>query len=320
MLKNLEEQLAGYSDFLVKIRGRSPKSARSYLRHVENFARYLHSMGEEVESASRQDIESWLKHEFMRGMKPGSRAAMLTGVKGFYLFLVREGVMSGSPASQVPGPKLPKHSAQKFTTEELRMIFAGPDVSTIPGIRDMALLTFMYGAGPRADEICRLSMGDLSFTAQTCTVLLHGKGAKERTVKLLAAPALAMKAWYDVRVSMSSGAGITPDDPVFISLAAHSSEDMRLSNKAVNAVLKKYTGMIGMSDPEAFVHKMRSTFATDLYDLTKDIMLVAAKMGHTTIETTQRYIVISETALHAGVITNQRWNQLRGGALGIQRG
>jgi len=326
MLSDLDSMKAAYGDFLVKLRGLSVNSAKSYLRHIDNYSKFLAARGEEVTSASRADVEDWLKHEFMRGLKSSSRAVMLTGVASFYDFLVRERVLSGSPAADVPGPKLPKGSPKKFGTEALQLLFSGPDVATVAGIRDMALLKLMYGAGPRVSEICRLNMSDIHFTAKTATVLFHGKGAKDRSIKLLADPTSSLLAWRDLRISLSPsppvgegrvgvpGVPLGPDSPFFISLAMNEARAVpRMSGDSINNVLKRYAALVGIADPDVFVHKMRSTFATDLYDLTTDIMLVAAKMGHSDVNVTQGYITISETALRKGVITNQRWKELRGG-------
>ncbi len=304
---DFKSMLLEWRDFLVGIRGLSQETARGYLRHIESFSRWLSERGDEVTSASESDIEAWLKDLWRSGKKSSSRASMLAPIKNFYDFLVRAGVMSGSPAARVPYPKVDDTSARKFSAEELRVIFSGPDAETLQGIRDRAMLMFMYGAGPRVSEIRKLAMSDCLFTAQTCIVTLDGKGAKERTLKLLAAPTAALKTWHDVRMSQ----GAESEHPVFISLTRNEGREVpELSAESINKVLKKFAADAGVAGADAFVHKVRSTFATDLYDEIKDIMVVAAKMGHTDVKTTMKYIVISETALNGGVISNRRWRAL----------
>ena len=308
--------ISDYYDYMVVVRGRSKKGVNTYIRFVGRFVDWLHGRNEEIFSASRSDIEDWLKELFYKqNLVNCSRASMLSALKSFYEYLVRAGYLSGSPAAAVPSPKFSAKAARKFTTEELQLIFNGQDTVSLSGLRDKALLMLMYGAGPRVSEIADLELGRLSFTAKTCTATFLGKGAKERTVKLLDEPTAALKTWYDVRVASKAG----QSDFVFISLAGNERRSVpKLSVGALNAILKKYSARVGIPDPDAFVHKMRATFATDLYDQSVGIMEIAAKMGHNDIKTTMRYIEISERALNAAVISNKRWKELRGGSLGIQ--
>ena len=316
-MNDLKDMLDAFREFTVIVRGRSPQGADTYIRHVKRFARWLEERDEEITSASQKDIEDWLKELFYRhNLVNSSRASMLSAIKQFYSFLVRERVLSGSPAARVPSPDFRPKSARKFTTEELVGIFSGPDGTEV-GIRDKAILMLLYGAGPRVSEIANLQLGRLSFTARTLTVTFLGKGAKERTVKLLYEPAQAIRAWYELRVA--SGAG--PGDPLFTSLTkARARRGFKLSLVSMGAVLKKYARRVGIADADAFVHKMRSTFASDLYDITRDILAVAAKMGHEDVKTTMKYIEISETALNQAVITSGRWRQLKGGQSGKSDG
>ena len=318
MGNELDQIIDDYYDYTVVVRGRSKKGVNSYIGFVRRFSDWLHERDEEIFSASRSDIEDWLKELFYKqSLVNCSRASMLSALKSFYEFLMRAGYLSGSPAAEVPSPKFHAKAARKFTTEELQLIFAGPDAATLPGLRDRALLVLMYGAGPRVSEISNLELGRLSFTAKTCTVTFLGKGTKERTVKLLDEPTSALKTWYDIRVASKAG----QNDFVFISLAGNERRSVpKLSVGALNAILKKYSGRVGIPDPDAFVHKMRSTFATDLYDQGVGVMEIAAKMGHNDIKTTMRYIEISERALNAAVISNKRWKELKGGISGIQKG
>ena len=318
MGNELDEIIESYFDYMVVVRGRSKKGVNSYIGFIKRFSSWLHERDEEIFSASRTDIEDWLKELFYKqSLVNCSRASMLSALKSFYEYLVRAGYLSMSPAAQVPSPKFRAKAARKFTTEELQLIFAGPDSASLSGLRDRALLVLMYGAGPRVSEIADLELGRLSFTARTCAVTFLGKGAKERTVKLLDEPTAALRTWYDVRIASGAGQG----DFVFISLAGNERRSVpKLSVGALNAILKKYSGRVGIPDPDAFVHKMRSTFATDLYDQGVGVMEIAAKMGHNDIKTTMRYIEISERALNAAVISNKRWKELKGGASGIQKG
>lgn len=304
----MNELLKAYSEFLIAVCGLSKNTVDSYARTVMSYADWLSARGEEFTSASQSDIEDWLKSLFYQGhFKNSSRASKLSALKSFYSWLVHSGVLAGSPAERVPTPKFKPGSAHKFSPEELNLLFSGPDASNVAGIRDRALLMLLYGTGPRAFEATGLNLGQLQFTRETCTVMYFGKGAKERTVKLLKHPTRALFAWYSVRIADGAGSA----DALFTAIHRDKKRHgQRLSEKALNDILKKYAVKIGMKDIEAFIHKMRSTFASDLYDETKDIMLVAAKLGHNNLDSVKQYVEISETALKKGVIGNGRWKEL----------
>ncbi|MBI5189928.1 MAG: tyrosine-type recombinase/integrase [Nitrospirae bacterium] len=316
MDKELEKILIAYQEYGHQVCGCSLEGVKRYCSSVIEFEAFLSARGEGIFSASRTDIETWLKHLFTaRGNKSSTRAVKLSAIRSFYGFLMRGGYLSGSPAEQVPSPKFQPPSPHKFTTEELALIFAGPDVQALDGIRDLALLSLMYACGPRVAEINTLDLGGLTFTAASCTALFHGKGAKERQVKMLKTPARALAAWHAVR--LSEGAG--PEDALFTTLIADKARrGLRLSQAGINAVLKKYAVRVGIADVDAFVHKMRATFATDLYDAGVGVLEIAAKMGHKDVKTTMRYIAISERSLNAAVIPEKRWRQLTRGGLNGQ--
>ena len=317
-MSELEAWFKSFDEYLTAVRGYSRASSVMYIRHVRRLNSWLAARGDELTSASESDIEAFMKSLFFdSALKNSSRANVLSGVKSFYAWLVHEKVLSGSPAEKVPSPKFQKPSARKFTAEELRLILSGPNVSTVRGVRDRAVLMLLYGSGPRVSEVSGLTLGSLSFTAKTTVVKFVGKGAKQRTLKLTAAPTVALFEWYAVR--LAAGAG--PSDPLFVPLIGKNYRhgEQALGNKGINAVLKLYARLVGIVDVEAFVHKMRATFAADLYDITKDILVVGAKMGHDDVTTTQGYIEISETALNGAVIPNTRWKELmRGGESGRQ--
>ncbi len=303
----LDSELTAYSEYCTILRGRSRATVSAYIWNVRKFSEFLNARGDEIFSATRADVEDWLKSLFFdRHNSNSSRAVKLAAVRDFYAWLVRERYLSASPCQDIPSPKFAQHSARKFSTEELRQIFAAPDLSTEIGIRDLAVLMVLYGAGPRVSEIASLTLRQMQFTAETCTLTFFGKGAKERTVKLERVPTAAIRNWWQIRVAASK-----MDEPLFTSLTRdRGRRGYGITKESINAILKKYAVRFGIPDADAFVHKMRSTFASDLYDQIKDPLVVAAKMGHEDVKTTMRYIENSQTALNSGKISNARWREL----------
>jgi len=302
-------------------KGRQPSGVERYRRTVEMFIDWLEGNGISLEPGkiSRSDIDAFMKWLFYQkgNIRNSSRANKLAAVRSFFRFLVYIGVIHDDPTEGVPTPRFSPRLPQKFTTEELRYIFSMPDTNSEMGIRDLAMLMTLYGAGLRVSELCSLRMGDVIDNGGYIRLNILGKGGKSRTVTLRTNPSRVLRQWLTIR--MAQGAGL--DDSVFVRL--HGGNLEGLSPVAVNNVLKKYASKVGIRSSDAFVHKLRATFATDLYDAGRDrcpycghavekvdIFEIMHLMGHSDPKTTMRYIAISEKVLRKTAIPDRRWREL----------
>ncbi|MFQ5736902.1 MAG: tyrosine-type recombinase/integrase [Thermodesulfobacteriota bacterium] len=310
--------LPQFREYLSVLLGRRPGTVTRYCRAVESFTEWFGSRGgsggnaePNVRSITRDDIEAWMKHLFLHqgNIKNISRAAKLSALKAFWRFLVYKGVIKEDPLTLIPSPKVTRPMPQKFSTLQLKQIFSGPDLSTDRGVRDMAILKVLYASGPRVDEIRSLSVEDLRTSGGDIYLYYHGKGGKERVVRLRRNPSEALRRWLVVRERY-----INSEDPdsarsLFVSMS-YNSRGRRLSVQAYNAVLKKYAALVGIRNERVFTHKMRATFATDLYDMGFGLIEISNLLGHESVETTQLYIAISEKALKKTAIPDKRWREL----------
>lgn len=313
--------LNGFEEHLMVLLGRSSGTVKRYCRTVESFSDWINSRGVEggmprtALSITQGDIEAWLKDLYYHqgNLQNISRASKLSALKAFWKYLEYKGVIDDNPLRLVPSPKISRPLPQKFSTFQLRQIFAGPDLSTPMGIRDMAILKVLYGSGPRVDEVRNLNLDDLHYNGRDIYLHYHiTKGGKERVVHLRRNPSEALMRWSSIRERFTD-----PRDPdsarsLFVSMS-NNTPGCRMSVHAYNAVLKKYSGLVGLNSERVFVHKMRSTFATDLYDLGFGIIEISHLMGHRSVETTQWYIAISDSALKKTAIPDKRWRELERG-------
>lgn len=307
--------LPEFKEHLSILMGRRDGTIRRYVRTVEKFREWLMNRGAGGNSSvlrateiTRAHVEAWLKDLFYHqgNLKNVSRATKLAAIKAFWRFLEDQGVITGSPLKNIPSPRVQRSMPQKFSTLQLRRIFSAPDQGTPIGLRDIAVLKLLYGAGPRVDEIRCLDVGDLHQSGPDIYIHFHEtKGGKERLVRLRKNPSAALMHWLTIRPEFVEG----DNSSLFVSMA-HNTRGWRLSVKTYNSILKRYAALMGITNERVFVHKMRSTFATDLYDLGCGLLEISLLMGHTSIETTQRYIAVSETALKKTAITAKRWKEL----------
>ena len=117
-----------------------------------------------------------------RPYRATSVARMLSSVRSFHRFLLRDGITARDPATGVAQPKLPRQLPHPLTVDETRRLLEAPDAATPTGLRDRAILELLYGAGLRISELIALDVDDVDLEEGAVRVL--GKGGKEREVPL----------------------------------------------------------------------------------------------------------------------------------------
>jgi site-specific recombinase XerD len=247
-------------------------------------------------------VEEFLKSLFYVGNSAGTRAGKLSALKSFFLFLSYERTIENDPTLGIPSPRLTKRMPQKFTTRQLNSLFSAPDVRTLRGLRDKAILTTIYGAGLRKFEVVGLDQGDISDTGAQITLRVFGKRAKQRVLTLKRRPSSSLRSWMIQRHAMEAA-----DSALFLRLKGPAE---RLGTRSITDILKKYARVCGMNSAEAFVHKLRSTWASDLYDAGYDVMEIAKLAGWERLDTAQEYIRISERVLKRAGIPDRRWGEI----------
>ena len=303
--------LPSFEEYLRVMLGRRPGTIDRYLSTLNAFSAWLSSKGYSTDprKVGRPEVEAWMKDLYYHqgNLANITRATKLSAIKCFWRYLAYTGLIDEDPMELIPAPKIKRPMPKKFTTAQLRKLFSAPDLSTPMGIRDLAILKLMYGSGPRADEIRRLNIDDIQLDGSTAYIhYTDTKGGKERYVRLRSNPTRALLRWLTVREEVVKD---PQERSLFVSMASNM-PPRRLSTVGYNRILKRYAELVGISDERVFVHRMRTTFATDLYDLGFGIKEISILMGHNSVKTTERYIAISETALKKTSIPDRRWREL----------
>ncbi len=308
-----DELIKHFKSYLSVIRGNRPGTVELYARIVERFFEWLPSQGGsggriDLSVITSLDVEAWLKDLYYHqaNVRNVTRSTKLSALKIFWKYLLSRGYIKSDPVSLMPSPRVVRLMPKKFTTGQLSRLFGSPDAAMPAGLRDLAILKTLYGTGPRVNEIRCLNLEDV-HPSGPASVYLHyqTKGGKERMVRLARNPSEALLRWCAIRENHA----VPGEQALFVSLK-NPEAGTRLSKNAYNSILKKYADAIGITGERVFVHRMRTTFATDLYDLGYNILEISIQMGHTGVETTQRYIAVSEKALKKTSIPESRWREL----------
>ena len=208
-------------------------------------------------------------------------------------FLAEEGVRRDDPTADIEGIRVPAGIPHPLSEDEVTALLAAPATNEPAGLRDRALLEFLYATGARISEACGLSLGDFDHEEQL--VRLFGKGSKERIVPYGRHAAAALAEWLGPsgRPHMEPARWARRGDAeaVFLNLRG-----ARLSRQAAWAIVKKYGDRIGVGQ-KLSPHVLRHSCATHLLDHGADLRIVQELLGHASISTTQVYTRVSQERL-----------------------
>lgn len=282
-----------YLDHLSVERGLAANTLSSYRRDLRRYLQFLDESGiGDLGGVSEATVSGFLMR-LREGdaahppLSSTSAARTLVAVRGFHKFAVSDGLAVADPASGVkppaPAKRLPK--ALPLSDVEAILEAAGAPGTTL-ALRDRALLEVLYGTGARISEAVGLDVDDLDPVDGT--VLLRGKGSKERLVPVGSYAREAVD-HYLVRARPELVAAATGSVGGALFLNARGG---RLSRQSAWAVLVRAAERAGVTR-DVSPHTLRHSFATHLLDGGADVRVVQELLGHASVTTTQVYTLVT---------------------------
>ena len=292
-----------YLDHLVVERGLADNTLKSYRRDLRRYVGWLADHGVEGLDGVREETVTAFLVALREGdaehppLSAGSAARTVVAVRGFHRFAVREGLAQVDPSAAVRPPAPAKRLPKALPLADIeRILDAAGAPGTALALRDRALLELLYGTGARISEAVGLDLDDLDLSDPDGdvggggTVLLRGKGSKERMVPVGRYAREAVEAYLvRGRPELSSvGHGLPA---LFLNARGG-----RLSRQSAWTVLVKAAERAGVS-AEVSPHTLRHSFATHLLDGGADVRVVQELLGHASVTTTQVYTLVTVDSL-----------------------
>lgn len=293
---SLERELATYLAHVRVERGLAQNTVQAYARDLSRYMAYLSSRGVTSLADATPDLVADFAQAVSAGADGGSplsaasSARTVVAVRGLHRFAVAEGWSLDDPALDVKPRHTPVRLPKALSVEQVDAILeaAAAGEGAAP-LRDRALLEVLYGSGARISEAVGLDLDDLDFTPGSESVLLRGKGRKERVVPLGAFAVAAVEAYLvRARPALASAGKGTP--AVFLNTRGG-----RLSRQSGWTVLTRAAAVAGVEHVSP--HTMRHSFATHLLRGGADIRVVQELLGHASVTTTQIYTLVTRDAL-----------------------
>lgn len=272
-----------FIQYLQTLRNASPHTIRSYVSDLLQFQEFLGNEGiQSSRDVTHLHIRSWLSSLMKQGTTRKSSARKVSSLRSFYRFLAIEEEGRENPADKVTLPKLEKRTPEFLYIEEVKHLMEAPSDQTNVGIRDRAILEFLYATGARVSELVSLDLKNLNLSLGTA--LLFGKGGKERIV-LLGSQAIKWLGRYleEVRPKYEASSNQMKNQALFLNQRGTRITD-RSIRRMVDTYIKQVAAHLSISP-----HGLRHTFATHLLDEGADLRVVQELLGHVSLSSTQIY-------------------------------
>ncbi|KGX88649.1 tyrosine recombinase XerC [Pontibacillus marinus] len=289
MEKFVEERKA-FTEYLQIEKNASPYTIHFYQRDIESFFEFLNKEGiiqlGEVDYAV---IRVFLTEQYDQKLSRRTVSRKLSSLRTFYRFLEREEIVTSNPFISVSLPKMDKPIPDFLYQEELEKLFHVSDTSTPLGERNQALLEILYATGMRVSECKKLTLQDIDFSLGT--VLIHGKGRKERYVPFGRFAQEALEAYINNgRNSLLQKSNQT-NDTVFLN-----ARGAPLTPRGISTILEQMVKNAALTI-HVTPHMLRHTFATHLLNEGADLRSVQELLGHEHLSSTQIYTHVTKDHL-----------------------
>lgn len=266
-----------FIDHLTHVRRASPHTCSAYRRDLRGAAGWLAHRGvSDWTHASSADVRDLLAARHREGLEPASLARLVSSLRSFYVWQMREGRARINPAVDVRAPKRAAKLPETIDVDDLATLLDTTPTTPID-IRDHALLELFYSSGLRLAEAIGLDVGDLDLAAREARVL--GKGARQRSVPVGARAITALQRWLAVRTRWAA----VGEPALFVS-----QRGTRISRSSVAARMDAWARRHGLP-VHLHPHKLRHSFATHVLESSSDLRAVQELLGHAHITTTQIY-------------------------------
>ncbi len=276
-----------FLDALWLEKGLSEHTRAAYRSDLALFNGWLGERGLVLPDAGREIILDHLAWRLAQGYKARSTARLISGMRGFYRYLLRERLITQDPTLQIDLPQLGKPLPKSLSETDVEALLAAPAIDEALGLRDRTMLEVLYACGLRVTELVSLTLEQVNLRQGVLRVF--GKGSKERLVPL------GEEAIVWIERYLREGRGVLlggrPSEVLF-----PSSRGEQMTRQTFWHRIKLHAKVAGILKPIS-PHTLRHAFATHLLNHGADLRVVQLLLGHSDLSTTQIYTHVARARL-----------------------
>jgi len=276
-----------FLDALWLEKGLSDNTRGAYRSDLALFNGWLQEKNLELANAGRELILDHLAWRLEQSYKPRSTARFLSGLRGFYRYLLREKLIAVDPTLRVEMPQLGRPLPKSLSEADVEALLAAPDLSDPIGQRDRAMLEVLYACGLRVTELISLTLEQVNLRQGVLRVM--GKGSQERLVPMGEEAIVWVERYMrDARHDLLGG---RPSDVLFPSLRGEQMTRQTFWHRI------KHQARVAGINKSLSPHTLRHAFATHLLNHGADLRVVQMLLGHSDLSTTQIYTHVARARL-----------------------
>lgn len=281
------ELIEQYCQHLWLEKGLSDNSIAAYRKDLNHFAAWLGEQQSALLQANRSLLQAHLAWRMQARLKSASTARLLSCLRGFYRFALREGLMEQDPTLNIDSPRRGRPLPKTLSEKDVESLLSAPDVADTLGLRDRTMLELLYAAGLRITELVTLELEQLNLRQGVIRII--GKGDKERLVPI-GDEALAWLQQY-MKQSRPLLLGSMRSEVLF-----PSRRGQMMTRQTFWHRIKLHAQVAGIDKPLS-PHVLRHAFATHLLNHGADLRVVQLLLGHADLSTTQIYTHVATQRL-----------------------
>jgi len=283
-LKSNENLINDFIDYLRFERRLSKNTIVSYKRDLEKYRFFLNrSKIKEILNVSNDQILYFLEFIY-KTQNSSSVSRILSTLRTFYKYLVRDGKIQKNPFSSIKNPKQPKKILEILDEQEVREFLESIPSSSYLELRDKAMFELLYSCGIRVSEIVDLKLSDIDFDEGLIRFI--GKGNKERITPIGDSAKDCLEKY--IRAARYNLERERKSENVFLNR-----NGQKLTRQGFWKILKKYAGKANVSK-NLYPHLFRHSYATHMLERGADLRIVQELLGHSSISTTEIYTNINK--------------------------
>lgn len=288
-MDRLEETLGLFIEYLRIEKNASALTIENYQRDIREFALFMAEQNLPDPAAVEYfDVRLFLTGLYEKGLSKRTVARKTSSLRSFFKFLTREDAVKENPFSLVSLPKKDQKLPRFLYEDEAGLLFDSIETDTPAGMRDLALLEILYGAGIRVSECCGIRLEDIDLSLGT--VLVHGKGKKDRYIPVGSYAKDAVRTYIEqARPLLMKKA--EQHTVLFVNLRGGPLTQRGIRH-ILNGIIKKAS-----LEGELYPHMLRHSFATHLLNNGADLRAVQELLGHENISATQIYTHVTKEQL-----------------------
>ncbi|ANH61530.1 site-specific tyrosine recombinase XerD [Dokdonia donghaensis] len=284
-----ETAITNYKNYLRIERSLSDNTIDNYARDLKKLTRYLEQLDKPIDplQITREDLQEFI-YTIAKEVQARSQARVISGLKGFFNYLVFEDYRTDNPIDLIESPKIGRKLPDTLSEEEIDALIDAIDLGKPQGERNRAMLETLYSCGLRVTELISLKLSDLYFEEGFINVV--GKGDKQRFVPI---SEHTQKYINIYRNELRNHLDVKPEhvDILFLNRRGR-----QLTRAMIFTIIKDLAVKAGIKK-NISPHTFRHSFATHLLQNGADLRSIQQMLGHESITTTEIYMHVDRNDL-----------------------